>query len=159
MARLWTSQRRRAPRPWAWLGGAAVIVLMSCHPTQITAPATPGDTPACRVTSVVDGDTVDMTCAGTGPFRARLTGFDTPESFEPGCAAEARVARQATARLRTLVAEARTVAPRFGGIDRFGRQLVQLSLDGRDVGRVLIAEGLAVPYSGGRRIDWCARLT
>jgi micrococcal nuclease len=36
---------------------------------------------------------------------------------------------------------------------------VQLSLDGRDVGRVLIAEGLAVPYSGGRRIDWCARLT
>jgi len=33
-----------------------------------------------------------------------------------------------------------------------------LRLDGRDVGATLIAEGLAVPYRGGARIDWCARL-
>jgi micrococcal nuclease len=114
---------------------------------------------ACRITNVVDGDTVDMRCAGTGGFRARLTGYDTPESFEPRCSAEARAARAATERLRVLVSTARTVEPRFGGVDRYGRQLVRLSLDGRDVGAILIAEGLAVRYSGGRRIDWCARLT
>ena len=57
------------------------------------------------------------------------------------------------------MANARTVEPRIGEMDRYGRRLVRLSLDGRDVGAVLISEGLAVPYRGGRRIDWCARLT
>ncbi len=100
-----------------------------------------------------------MACGGGAPFRARLTGYDTPESFEPGCRAEANAARAATARLRALVREADTVGTRFSGTDRYGRQLVHLSLDGRDVGAILIAEGLAVPYSGGRRINWCARLS
>ena len=27
--------------------------------------------------------------------------------------------------------------------------------DGRDVGRVLIEEGLGRPYAGGRRAPWC----
>jgi micrococcal nuclease len=141
----------------------AVALLASCQTAQMSVPpALPGGASAasgCRVVSVVDGDTVDMACAGAGTFRARLTGYDTPESHEPGCAAEARAARQATERLRALVAGAQSVAPQVGGIDRYGRHLVRLSLDGRDVGAVLIAEGLAVPYSGGRRIDWCARLT
>ena len=44
------------------------------------------------------------------------------------------------------------------GEDRYGRRLVRLGIDGRDVGDGLIAEGLAVPYTGGRRIDWCDRL-
>jgi endonuclease YncB( thermonuclease family) len=141
------------------LGSAAALFLASCQPVEVSATALPPDPAACRITSVVDGDTLDMTCAATGPFRARLTGFDTPESFEPGCAAEARVARQATQRLRALVAQARTMDARIEGTDRFGRRLVRLSLDSRDVGAVLIAEGLAAPYDGGRRIDWCARLT
>ena len=115
-------------------------------------------TAGCRVVSVVDGDTVDMTCPGTGAFRARLTGYDTPESFEPGCVAEAQAAREATARLRTLVATAGRIDPDIGGVDRFGRRLVRLSIDGRNVAAILIAEGLAVPYNGGRRIDWCSRL-
>ncbi len=139
---------------------AAVLLLAACQTAPMQSkPSEPGNTQACRIVSVVDGDTVDMTCAGMGAFRARLLGYDTPESFEPGCTAEARAARAATARLRALVSSARAVDPRFGGVDRFGRQLVRLSLDGRDVGSVLIAEGLAVPYGGGRRINWCARLT
>ncbi|MFW5641616.1 MAG: thermonuclease family protein [Roseicyclus sp.] len=137
----------------------AALFLVACLPLEASAPGATQSVAACRVTSVVDGDTVDMTCAATGPFRARLTGFDTPETFRPGCAAEARAARQATQRLRALVAQAQTVDARLGGTDRFGRRLVGLSLDGRDVGAVLIAEGLAVPYRGGRRIDWCAHLT
>jgi endonuclease YncB( thermonuclease family) len=108
--------------------------------------------------NVVDGDTVDMTCPGEGRFRARLTGYDTPESFEPRCAAEAQVARAATTRLRGLVREAGSVDAQLGGRDRYDRRLVRLSLDGRDVGATLIAEGLALPYNGGPRPDWCARL-
>jgi micrococcal nuclease len=145
----------------ALLGFAALVT--SCQVAQAPAPTALPDearvASACRVVSVVDGDTVEMACAGGGAFRARLTGYDTPESHEPGCAAEARAGRQATQRLNALLAGARSVEPRFGGIDRYGRHLVRLTVDGRDVGAILIAEGLAVPYSGGRRIDWCARLT
>jgi endonuclease YncB( thermonuclease family) len=155
MANPSTSWRHRT----GLLGAAAALFLASCQPIETSAPAASAAMPACRVLSVVDGDTVDMACTGTGRFRARLTGFDTPEAYEPGCAAEARVARQATERLRALVARAQTVDARLGGTDRFGRRLVRLSLDGRDVGATLVAEGLAVPYRGGRRIDWCARLT
>lgn len=135
------------------------LVAVSCVPA--TAPHDPGTAGSvgCSVTRVIDGDTIDMACHGIGPFRARLAGFDTPETFEPGCTAEARAGAAATDRLRTLVRQAATVEAQIGNRDRYDRRLVVLRLDGREVGQTLIAEGLAVPYSGGRRIDWCARLT
>lgn len=110
----------------------------------------------CQVTHVFDGDTVAMDCPGLGEFRARLTGYDTPEAFEPGCPEESALARAATDRLRALLATASAVEPGLAGTDRYGRRLVALRLDGRDVSATLISEGLAVPYSGGPRIDWCA---
>jgi endonuclease YncB( thermonuclease family) len=112
----------------------------------------------CRVLNVVDGDTVDMTCTDTGRFRARLTGYDTPESYAPGCRSEAALANRATARLRDLLRGANTLDARLGNYDRYGRRLVALRLDGLDVSDTLVGEGLAMRYSGGRRIDWCARL-
>ena len=138
----------------------ASITLTSCVPAPRPAPPvqTGAGGNACSVLRVIDGDTVDMTCAGEGRFRARLTGYDTPESHEPGCPAEAQAARAATERLRGMVRTAGAVDARVGGWDRYDRRLVQLRLDGRDVGQTLIAEGLAVPYRGGPRIDWCARL-
>ncbi|MBY6200810.1 thermonuclease family protein [Maritalea mobilis] len=135
---------------------AVVLAVASCTPGL---PPVSEDGDACRVTNVVDGDTVDMTCATEGRFRARLTGYDTPESYQPGCREEAELARRATDRLRQLLRNAARVDARLGGVDRYDRRLVQLRLDGVDVGRTLIAEGLAVRYSGGSRIDWCARLT
>ncbi|MHA7888463.1 thermonuclease family protein [Roseicyclus sp.] len=149
---------RRLPLPslltLVTLGG---FVAVACVPSP--EPVQKGSAPsACSVTRVVDGDTVDMTCPGEGRFRARLTGFDTPESHEPRCAAEAELARAATLRLRGMVRGAGRVDAQLGGWDRYDRRLVRLALDGRDVGATLIAEGLALPYSGGRRPDWCARL-
>lgn len=116
------------------------------------------DAPPCVVVRVVDGDTVDLDCLGEGRFRARLMGYDTPETHNPRCAAEAVHGQAATRRLRALVTDARAIQARLGRWDRYERRLVQLSVDGRDVGERLIAEGLALPYDGGRRPDWCARL-
>lgn len=110
----------------------------------------------CRIGYVLDGDTVELQCGGESR-RARLLGFDTPETLAAGCAEEAALGRAATARLRALVSEG-TVTLDSDGYDKYGRVLTTLGVDGRDVGDVLIAEGLAVPYSGGRRINWCARL-
>jgi endonuclease YncB( thermonuclease family) len=44
------------------------------------------------------------------------------------------------------------------GRDKYGRLLVAMYVDGADVGETLIAEGLAVSYRGGQRINWCAKL-
>ena len=42
----------------------------------------------CRVTGVIEGDTVRLICPDGGAIRGRLVGFDTPEVVSPGCAAE-----------------------------------------------------------------------
>ena len=88
---------------------------------------------------------------------ARLVGLDTAETKTPGCDAELAHGRRATLRLRQLVAGGEVEMKRKGD-DRYGRVLVVLTVDGVDVADTLVLEGLAVPYSGGKRINWCERL-
>ncbi|WP_176473856.1 thermonuclease family protein [Actibacterium ureilyticum] len=109
----------------------------------------------CRITYVYDGDTVELTCPGRTET-ARLSGFDTPETKSPGCAAEAALGARATERLRALVRGRVTLDGQ--GREKYGRLLVRITADGRDVGDTLIGEGLAVRYTGGTRVDWCDRL-
>lgn len=112
----------------------------------------------CAVARVVDGDTVILDCLGTGQFRARLMGFDTPETHRPSCNREALLGQEATRRLRALLAAPAAITIELGGWDRYDRRLISIAVNGRDVGATLIAEGLALPYQRGRRPDWCARL-
>ncbi len=123
---------------------------------QAAAPPPAARVAPCRVTHVYDGDTVELRCGGESR-KARLTGFDTPETRDARCPGEAALGHRATARLRGLLA-GRTVEAVPQGHDRYGRDLVALSVNGRSVSGLMIAEGLAVPYAGGTRIDWCARL-
>ncbi|WP_439137754.1 thermonuclease family protein [Roseicyclus sp.] len=112
----------------------------------------------CVVARVVDGDTVILDCLGTGQFRARLMGFDTPETHQPRCDREALLGQEATRRLRALLTAPAGITVELGGWDRYDRRLINIAVNGRDVGDTLIAEGLALPYQRGRRPDWCARL-
>lgn len=112
-----------------------------------------GAVSGCLLGTVYDGDTVELLC-GPENRRARLQGFDTPETRRPRCAAEAALGKRATARLRTLVKAGRVEIFPLGR-DRYGRDLVRLTVEGRDVGEVLIAEGLARAYRGGARGGWC----
>jgi endonuclease YncB( thermonuclease family) len=57
-----------------------------------------------------------------------------------------------------MVGDATLVEADIGGNDRYGRTLVALRLDGQEVSQRLISENLAVPYAGGRRINWCDRI-
>ena len=108
-----------------------------------------------RSAVVVDGDTIAV-----GRERIRILNIDAPESHEPRCDRELVAGLKAEERLAQLVrVEAVSVAR--DGKDRYGRTLATLSAGGRDIGTVLIAEGLALPWQDGpqaraaRIRHWC----
>lgn len=99
---------------------------------------------------VVDGDTLYY--KGT---KIRIADIDTPETHDPRCAAEATQGAAATERLQELV----NAGPfSLSSIDRdedsYGRKLRVVSRGGQSLGGVLVDEGLARWYAGGRR-PWC----
>jgi micrococcal nuclease len=146
------------------LGGAflgfAFAGLAGCVPATdplSVKPLSTADT-GCRVTYIADGDTIHMSCPGTGEVKARLLGFDTPEVYSPGCREELAAGHEATAVLRQVLASGPITSAQFEGNDRYGRALVRLEVGGQDVARTMIASGYARPYSGGRHPDWCSML-
>lgn len=110
----------------------------------------------CRVAKVIDGDTISIWCPARGLERARIDGYDTAELFDPECAAELALAYRGLWRLRWMIWTGGDVSIVRTGTDRFGRAVVSLFIDGRDVRHVMIAEDVARPYDGGHRDGWCA---
>lgn len=136
------------------------IAIMMTPMFASAAPVTPS------TVRVIDGDTVAM-----GRDHYRLVGFDAPERGDRAqCPAERELADRATARLRQLIAtggaDLREVkcSCRPGTEGRracnYGRKCGTLTVGGRDVGPILIGEGLARPYAYSWRhhpppATWC----
>jgi micrococcal nuclease len=102
---------------------------------------------------VIDGDTLeDM----TADITYRVENIDTPETGSRArCTAERDLGNRATGAVRALVAGAERLDLRpTGRIDRYGRTIALVVIDGRDLGETLIADGLARPWRG-RREPWC----
>ena len=105
---------------------------------------------------VVDGDTIRVFHKDP---TVRLVGFNTPETRRAQCEAERELGATATRRVRDLV--------RAGNLDfefvacacssgtegtlscNYGRRCGTLKANGRDVGEILISEGLAVSFVCG----------
>lgn len=106
--------------------------------------------PGPRVTCVVDGDTFWL--EGT---KIRIADINTPETSQPSCAAEAELGKRATLRLVELL-NAGPFALEVQGreTDRYGRALRVVTRNGRSLGAILEAEGLAEHWKG-RRGNWC----
>lgn len=105
---------------------------------------------ASKQNCVIDGDT----------FRyrgdtIRISDIDAPETRDFKCASEAALGGRATDRLLELL-NAGTFSLRSSGrdVDRYGRKLRTVVRDGRSLGDILIAEGLARRWDGARR-SWC----
>lgn len=106
-----------------------------------------------REFTVTDGDTIHISGEISG---FRLVGFNTPETRSPQCDRERELGNRATARLKELVATSRleltkvacACRPGTEGTEtcNYGRSCGILMVDGRDVGQILISEGLAVPF-------------
>jgi micrococcal nuclease len=99
---------------------------------------------------VVDGDTIWYRGS-----KIRIADIDTPETHQPQCAAEAARGAAATRRLHQLVnAGPFTLQSINRDVDRYGRKLRILTRGGQSLGELLVEEGLARYYEGGRR-SWC----
>ncbi len=100
---------------------------------------------------VVDGDTL-RSPAGV---RYRLLGLDAPETARAESDEELMLGMKAKWRLQTLIASGEARIIEKGKLDKFGRTLATLTVNGKDIAETLIAEGLARPYHGQRRASWC----
>jgi endonuclease YncB( thermonuclease family) len=109
-----------------------------------------GNRAARKVTCLVDGDT-----GWHAGVKWRLLDIDTPKYGERAeCAAERATADLSTRRMQELLRGGYVIED-GGQSDRSGRALVSIKLrDGRDAGRLLVDEGLAVdwPHEPG---VWC----
>jgi endonuclease YncB( thermonuclease family) len=136
----------------------AVCLFAAATAAEAAAPVLPGPVPA-EVVRVIDGDTVEVEATIWLGQRlrtqVRLWGVDAPE-LKGRCAAERRLAARARAYTAAALAGGR-VALHDVRHDKYGRRvLARLVTDqGRDLGRALIAAGLARPYQGERRGGWC----
>jgi micrococcal nuclease len=114
----------------------------------------------CASLTAVDGDTVkcdgqNLRDMGDGaPF---VSGYDTPEiGRNAACDSENAAGMLAKRRMAELIRTPGLVIEDSGHVDRFDRPLVVLRLpDGRTIGNVLQAEGLAVEWLPGSDVEWC----
>jgi endonuclease YncB( thermonuclease family) len=105
---------------------------------------------------VLDGDTIRISNRSPNIW---LVGFNAPETWHAACSAEQAQGDKATRRLRELVRGGEltfeyVVCSCPAGTQgtpacNYGRDCGILKSNGRDVGGILIAEGLAVPFVCG----------
>ncbi|QJE73409.1 nuclease [Aerophototrophica crusticola] len=140
------------------LSSVALLALLSAPAGAVERLS--GPVPA-EVLEVVDGDTLAVRATvwlnQAVETRVRVDGIDTPET-RSRCKAEKELAQEAKARLKALVARG-DAQVRLLDVqdDKFGgrvRARVVLA-DGTDLAKTLIADGLARPYKGGKRLPWC----
>jgi endonuclease YncB( thermonuclease family) len=153
-------------RAWQWFSkqGALLVVAptvvavaallinygLQSSPSVVFEPVSP------RSMQVIDGGTIRHK-----RFTVRLVGFNAPETGRRArCEAERKLGKQATRRLNQLVRSgfklefsfvACSCPPGTEGTQQcnFSRRCGTLKVNGRDVGAILIAERLAVPFRCG----------
>lgn len=98
---------------------------------------------------VIDGDTIVVM-----EERVRVMGIDAPEAdWRAQCDAERALAAHVKTQVELLLSQPFEMSRH--GLDKYKRTRGKITLPGgADLGSVLIAQRLAVPWAG-KRHDWC----
>ena len=114
------------------------------------------------VERVVDGDTVRVHIpsfpAPFNPIAVRVDHINTPEKRHPAPDCEIVLGVKASEYASAVMPDGQTITVVYDDSreDKYGRLLARIVLpDGRDYGQSLIAAGLAKPYDGGKKVEWC----
>lgn len=115
-----------------------------------------------KVNRVIDGDTVEIQTPFLPPplkpvLGIRILGVDTPEKGKRAkCEAEAEKGKLATAFTKEKIQSAKSIQVEIIDWDKYGgRILGDLFIDGERLSNLLIQNGHARPYDGGKKESWC----
>lgn len=98
----------------------------------------PGQSFTARVVDITDGDTFDVKRSAGGEVTIRLHGVDAPESAQS-------YGRKATRRARRYIG-GKSVRVSVEDVGRYGRAVARITVQGGDLGAMLIRDGLAWHY-------------
>ena len=112
------------------------------------------DVQRAKCVSVYDGDTITVAARPSRRgqpylFKVRLAGIDAPE-MRGGSAAEKEAAIAARDYLRERICN-KCVTLSNVETEKYGRLLCTVKHRGKDVSRLLLDRGFAVPYDGGTK--------
>jgi len=91
-----------------------------------------------KVVAVADGDTITVLDGSRTQHKIRLAGIDTPERKQP-------FGQRAKEKLSDLVF-GKTVEVEIDKVDRYGRSIGKVVIDGRDANLAMVTAGLAWHY-------------
>lgn len=97
-----------------------------------------GDVFTGRVVDVKDGDTVEIRSSTGRMVDVRISGIDAPESNQPYGAEATRAAQRYVG--------GKTVRVRVEDVDRYGRAVSNVEIQGGTLGQLLVRDGLAWWY-------------
>jgi micrococcal nuclease len=134
---------------------AAMVMLLDAALPVNAGGKLEGPVPAI-VTRVIDGDTIEVRAQiwleQEILVKVRLAGVDAPE-LNAACEEARRTAQQARDFVVQEIGGARVTLVSIKGDKYFGRVVGHvMTPKGEDLSSLLLAAGLAVPYSGGRRV-------
>jgi len=111
-----------------------------------------------KVVKVYDGDTITIAAkllyskSQVYRFTVRLRGIDTPE-IKGHCETEKAAAIVARDALHDKIF-GKIVTLKNVGTEKYGRILADIYLDNIHINRWLLDSKYAVPYDGGKKIEW-----
>ena len=118
------------------------------------------DFPNVTYRTCFDGDTCRFDIPNVHPFfgeniPVRLAGIDAPER-QGQCDQEKQLAVKARDLVQTTLEQAQSITLKNAKRGKYFRLVATVEADGQDVSDLLIQEGLAVRYDGGKKVkDWC----
>ena len=102
-----------------------------------------------KIVDVYDGDTITVICfVNKCPvrWRCRLQGYDAPEMRS-----EEKQKAISTRNFLKEILPKKIFYGQCNGLDKYGRLLLQIKVNHIDISQIMIQNGHAYPYTGGKK--------